>query len=101
MLRLIDGVRGRQRTLGLRPFLLIGLRKQGQAASAVQLPYRWPEKRLGDGPPPGPELTLLRGSIVPVLLAHRHASISLVPGGQVLDVASILRFGGARRGGTR
>jgi hypothetical protein len=183
MLRLIDEVRERQRAVGLRPFLLIGLQKQGQLAEhlgligrylapntvlavsddyrgryikqtdpsanfgdetyygqdfifhtercntfAVELPYPWAEKRLGGGPPPGPErafkaakadLTnypdlgraldvvrlfesdLFRGSIVPVLLAHRHASISLVPGGQVLDIASILRFGGSGGGQPR
>jgi hypothetical protein len=38
------------------------------------------------------ESDLFHGSIVPILLAHRHASISLVPGGRVLDIASLIRF---------
>jgi hypothetical protein len=32
------------------------------------------------------ELDLYDNAIVPVALAHRHASISLVPGGKVLDI---------------
>lgn len=32
------------------------------------------------------EMDLYESSIVPVALAHRHASISLVPGGKVLDI---------------
>jgi hypothetical protein len=32
------------------------------------------------------ELDLYDNAIVPVALAHRHASISLVPGGKVLDL---------------
>jgi len=32
------------------------------------------------------ELDLYRSAIVPVALAHRHASISIVPGGKVLDI---------------
>jgi hypothetical protein len=32
------------------------------------------------------ELDLYENAIVPVALAHRHASISLVPGGKVLDI---------------
>ena len=32
------------------------------------------------------ELDLYDNAIVPVALAHRHASISLVPGGRVLDL---------------
>jgi hypothetical protein len=34
------------------------------------------------------ELELYENAIVPVALAHRHASISLVPGGKVLDILS-------------
>lgn len=34
------------------------------------------------------ELDLYRSAVVPVALAHRHASISLVPGGKVLDLVS-------------
>ena len=34
------------------------------------------------------EFDLYENSIIPVALAHRHASISLVPGGQVLDLVS-------------
>lgn len=34
------------------------------------------------------EFDLYRSAIVPVALAHRHASISLVPGGKVLDLMS-------------
>jgi len=85
----------------------------------IGLPYPWPQKRLGEGTPRERELAfrtakadmanyadlarvldvirlfesdLFRGSIVPILLAHRHASISLVPGGRVLDIASMIRF---------
>jgi hypothetical protein len=85
----------------------------------VGLPYPWPEKRLGEGllrerelgfRAAKSELTnypdlaraldvirlfesdLFRGSIVPILLAHRHASISLMPGGRVLDISSMIRF---------
>jgi hypothetical protein len=32
------------------------------------------------------EMDLYDNSLVPVALAHRHASISLVPGGKVLDL---------------
>ena len=32
------------------------------------------------------ELDLYESAIVPVALAHRHASISIVPGGKVLDI---------------
>ena len=32
------------------------------------------------------EMDLYDSAIVPVALAHRHASISLVPGGKVLDL---------------
>jgi hypothetical protein len=32
------------------------------------------------------ELDLYDSAIVPVALAHRHASISIVPGGKVLDI---------------
>ena len=42
------------------------------------------------------ETDLYRGSIVPILLAHRHASISLVPGGRILDIASMIQFGRSR-----
>ena len=34
------------------------------------------------------ELDLYENSIIPVALAHRHASISLVPGGKVLDLVT-------------
>lgn len=34
------------------------------------------------------ELDLYRSAVVPIALAHRHASISLVPGGKVLDLVS-------------
>lgn len=34
------------------------------------------------------ELDLYENAIVPVALAHRHASISVVPGGRVLDILS-------------
>ena len=34
------------------------------------------------------EFDLYQSAIVPVALAHRHASISLVPGGKVLDLIS-------------
>jgi hypothetical protein len=34
------------------------------------------------------EMDLYTSAIVPVALAHRHASISLVPGGKVLDILS-------------
>lgn len=34
------------------------------------------------------EFDLYRSAVVPVALAHRHASISLVPGGKVLDLMS-------------
>ncbi|MGC4047479.1 MAG: DNA double-strand break repair nuclease NurA [Armatimonas sp.] len=44
------------------------------------------------------EFDLYRSAIVPIALAHRHASISLVPGGKVLDV--ITRTGLARSSGS-
>ena len=34
------------------------------------------------------ESELYENSMIPVVLAHRHASISLKPGGKVLDVLS-------------
>jgi hypothetical protein len=34
------------------------------------------------------ELDLYESAIVPVALAHRHASISIVPGGKVLDIVT-------------
>jgi hypothetical protein len=34
------------------------------------------------------EFDLYENSVIPVALAHRHASISLVPGGKVLDIVS-------------
>jgi hypothetical protein len=40
------------------------------------------------------ELDLYESAIVPVALAHRHASISLVPGGKVLDI--VLKAGLSR-----
>jgi hypothetical protein len=94
----------------------------------IGLPYPWPNKRLGEGSRQERELAfkaaksdlanytdlaraldvvrlfesdLFRGSIVPILLAHRHASISLVPGGRVLDIASMIRFGRRRVAGAR
>jgi hypothetical protein len=94
----------------------------------IGLPYPWFDKRLGEGSRLERELAfkvaksdlanypdlaraldvvrlfesdLFRGSIVPILLAHRHASISLVPGGRVLDIASMIRFGRARAAGAR
>ncbi len=42
------------------------------------------------------ELDLYESAIVPVALAHRHASISLVPGGKVLDI--VLKAGLAKTG---
>jgi hypothetical protein len=45
MLRLIDEVRERQRAVGLRPFLLIGLQKQGQLAEHLGLIGRTPSWR--------------------------------------------------------
>jgi hypothetical protein len=183
MLRLIHEIRERQRAIGVQPFLLIGLQKQGQVADhlaligrhlvpntvlavsddyrgryikqtdptanfgdetyygqdiifhtercntfVIGMPYPWAEKRLGEGTPGQRELAfraakadlanypdlsraldvvrlfesdLFRGSIVPVLLAHRHASISLIPGGRVLDIASMIRFGRAHRAAAR
>ena len=41
------------------------------------------------------ELDLYESAIVPVALAHRHASISIVPGGKVLDI--VTKTGLARR----
>jgi hypothetical protein len=41
------------------------------------------------------ELDLYESAIVPVALAHRHASISIVPGGKVLDI--ITKAGLSRR----
>ena len=32
------------------------------------------------------ESDLYQNSMIPVILAHRHASISLTPGGKVLDI---------------
>lgn len=43
------------------------------------------------------EFDLYRNAIVPVALAHRHASISIEPGGRVLDI--ITRSGMARTAG--
>ena len=34
------------------------------------------------------EFELYENAVVPIALAHRHASISLVPGGKVLDMLS-------------
>ena len=34
------------------------------------------------------ELDLYENAVIPVALAHRHASISLVPGGKVLELIS-------------
>jgi hypothetical protein len=44
---------------------------------------------------------LYENSIVPVLAAHQDASISLMPGGRVLDILSLESFATARRGGLR
>ena len=38
------------------------------------------------------ESELYQASMIPIVLAHRHASISLTPGGKVLDIASINAF---------
>lgn len=40
------------------------------------------------------EFDLYENSIIPVALAHRHASISLVPGGKVLDLVTRVGLGG-------
>lgn len=40
------------------------------------------------------ELDLYRSAVVPVALAHRHSSISLVPGGKVLELMSRHGLGG-------
>lgn len=40
------------------------------------------------------EFDLYENSIIPVALAHRHASISLVPGGKVLDLVTRAGLGG-------
>lgn len=40
------------------------------------------------------ESDLYGGSLVPVIIAHRHASISRVPGGKVLDIAAQIKFTG-------
>lgn len=42
------------------------------------------------------EMDLYDNSLVPVALAHRHASISLVPGGKVLDLLVRSGLGGKR-----
>ncbi len=42
------------------------------------------------------EMDLYDNSLVPVALAHRHASISLVPGGKVLDLLVRSGLGGSR-----
>lgn len=42
---------------------------------------------------------LYESSIVPILAAHQDASISLVPGGRVLDLLSHISFGRGRNGG--
>jgi hypothetical protein len=34
------------------------------------------------------EFDLYENAVVPIALAHRHASISLVPGGKVLDLVT-------------
>jgi hypothetical protein len=39
------------------------------------------------------ECDLYANSLVPIIIAHRHASISRVPGGKVLDIAGIVAFG--------
>lgn len=46
------------------------------------------------------ESDLYGGSLVPVIIAHRHASISRVPGGKVLDIASQVKFAGGEATGT-
>jgi hypothetical protein len=38
------------------------------------------------------ECDLYANSLVPIIIAHRHASISRVPGGKVLDIAGIISF---------
>jgi hypothetical protein len=42
------------------------------------------------------ECDLFASSIVPIIIAHRHASISRVPGGKVLDIASLAAFATGR-----
>lgn len=43
------------------------------------------------------ELDLYESAIVPVALAHRHASISIVPGGKVLDIITKTGLGRVKR----
>lgn len=38
------------------------------------------------------ESDLYEGSLVPVIIAHRNASISRLPGGKVLDIATRIAF---------
>ena len=42
------------------------------------------------------ECDLFASSLVPIIIAHRHASISRVPGGKVLDVAGLAAFAAGR-----
>lgn len=44
------------------------------------------------------EMDLYDNALVPVALAHRHASISLVPGGKVLDLLVRSGLGGDKKG---
>ena len=46
------------------------------------------------------ESDLYGGSLVPVIIAHRHASISRVPGGKVLDIAAQIKFAEGKATGT-
>lgn len=39
------------------------------------------------------EFDLYENSVIPIALAHRHASISLVPGGKVLDLVTRVALG--------
>ncbi|WP_437827799.1 hypothetical protein [Sorangium sp. So ce1153] len=45
------------------------------------------------------ECDLFASSLVPIIIAHRHASISRVPGGKVLDIAGLAAFAAARPSG--
>jgi hypothetical protein len=44
------------------------------------------------------EMDIYDNSLVPVALAHRHASISLVPGGKVLDLLVRSGLGAGKKG---
>ncbi len=44
------------------------------------------------------ESDLYQGSLVPIIMAHRNASISRVPGGKILDIASKIAFDRSKSG---